>query len=49
MAQKLICICADFLQQQSAEGGLFLAHASGFRIVLPDFEFDLLFQRLAGC
>ena len=49
MAQKRICFCTYFLQQQSVEGRLFLANVGRVCLVLSDIEFYLLFQRLAGC
>ena len=34
MAQELLCLCADLLQQQSAEVRILLAHAHRIRLVL---------------
>ena len=44
MAQKHVRFCAHLFQEQSAERGLFLADTGRVCLVLPDIEFDLLFQ-----
>ena len=47
MAQERIRVCADFLQQQSVEVGVFLAYADRLHGILPYLQCHLLFQRPA--
>ena len=44
MAQERIRVCADFLQQQSVEVGVLLAHADRLHGILPYLQCHLLFQ-----
>ncbi len=49
MAQKHLCFCPDLLQQQSVERGFLLADVGRICLFLSDIQFDILFQRPAGC